>query len=137
LFFLLALAGSSCFALGRALGRGERYEKGYREGFRDGETGSLARAARLIQLDARPAIAPAISQWRRSGGRTSERGSESVQVNTRGIFDEKGRLLVLMTHNTDISDTWEREGEDPEYFYRFSPDGYAIAINVMTYVLTH
>ena len=33
-------------------------------------------------------------------------------VNTRGIFDEKGRLMVLMTHNTDISDTWEREGED-------------------------
>jgi hypothetical protein len=60
LLFLLALAGSSCFALGRALGRGERYEKGYREGFRDGETGSLARAARLIQLNDRPAIAPAI-----------------------------------------------------------------------------
>jgi len=51
LFFLLALAGSSCFALGRALGRGERYEKGYREGFRDGETGSLARATRLMQLN--------------------------------------------------------------------------------------
>jgi hypothetical protein len=60
LVFLLALAGSTCFALGRALGRGERYEKGYREGFRDGETGSLARAARLIQLNDRPAIAPAI-----------------------------------------------------------------------------
>ena len=60
LLFLLALAGSTCFALGRALGRGERYEKGYREGFRDGETGSLARAARLIQLNDRPAIAPAI-----------------------------------------------------------------------------
>jgi hypothetical protein len=60
LLFLLALAGSSCFALGRALGRGERYEKGYREGFRDGETGSLARAARLIQLNNRPAIAPVV-----------------------------------------------------------------------------
>ena len=60
LLFLLALAGSSCFALGRALGRGERYEKGYREGFRDGETGSLARAARLIQLNDRPALAPAV-----------------------------------------------------------------------------
>ena len=80
---------------------------------------------------------PAISQWRWSGGRTSERGFQSAQVNTRGIFDEKGRLLVLMTHNTDISDTWEREGEDPEYFYRFSPEGYAIAINVMVYVMTH
>jgi hypothetical protein len=60
LFFLLALAGSTCFAFGRALGRGERYEKGYREGFRDGETGSLARAARLIQLNDRASIAPAV-----------------------------------------------------------------------------
>ncbi|MFI5493376.1 hypothetical protein [Actinoplanes sp. NPDC051859] len=60
LLFLIALAGSSCFAIGRALGRGERYEKGYREGFRDGETGSLARAARLIQLSDRRSIAPAI-----------------------------------------------------------------------------
>ena len=59
------------------------------------------------------------------------------EFNTRGIFDEKGRLLVLMTHNTDISDTWEREGEDVEYFYRFSPEGDAIAINVMLYVMTH
>ena len=80
---------------------------------------------------------PAISQWRRMGGETSERGLDSAIVNTRGIFDAKGRLLVLMTHNTDISDTWEREGEDVEYFYRFSPEGYAIAINVMLYVMTH
>ncbi|GAB1695011.1 hypothetical protein [Krasilnikovia sp. M28-CT-15] len=56
--FVIALAGSSCFALGRALGRGERYEKGYRDGFRDGETGSLARAARLIQLNHRSGVAP-------------------------------------------------------------------------------
>ena len=29
--------------------------------------------------------------------------------------------MVVMTHNTDISDTWEREGENREYFDRFSP----------------
>jgi len=80
---------------------------------------------------------PAISRWRYNGGETSERGLDSAVVNTRGIFDDKGRLMVLMTHNTDISDTWEREGEDVEYFYRFSPEGYAIAINVMLYVMTH
>ena len=80
---------------------------------------------------------PAISRWRNNGGETSERGLDSAVVNTRGIFDEKGRLMVLMTHNTDISDTWEREGEDVEYFYRFSPDGYAVAINVMVYAMTH
>ncbi len=60
LLFFIALAGSSSFAIGRALGRGERYEKGYRQGFRDGETGSLARTARLIQLNDRPAFAPAV-----------------------------------------------------------------------------
>jgi hypothetical protein len=79
---------------------------------------------------------PAISRWR-SGGGTSERGADSATVNTRGIFDDKGRLMVLMTHNTDISDTWEREGEDIEYFYTFSPEGYAIAINVLVYAMTH
>lgn len=59
LLFFIALSGSSCFALGRTFGRGERYEKGYREGFRDGETGSLARAARLAKVSDRPASMPA------------------------------------------------------------------------------
>jgi hypothetical protein len=54
LLFFIALSGSSCFALGRTFGRGERYEKGYREGFRDGETGSLARAARLAKVNDDP-----------------------------------------------------------------------------------
>jgi hypothetical protein len=80
---------------------------------------------------------PAISQWRRMRGDTSERGRDSAVVNARGIFNDKGRLMVLMTHNTDISDTWEREGEEAEYFFRFSPEGYAIAINVMLHVMTH
>ena len=30
-------------------------------------------------------------------------------------------IMVLMTHNTDISDSWEREGQNPEYFLSFSP----------------
>ena len=40
-------------------------------------------------------------------------------------------LMVLMTHNTDVSDSWEREGEDPRYFYRFSVEGYQVAMNVL------
>jgi hypothetical protein len=39
-----------------------------------------------------------------------------------------GRLMVVMIHNSDIPDGWEREGEDPAYFYRFSPDAYAVGI---------
>jgi hypothetical protein len=80
---------------------------------------------------------PAISRWRFMKPNTSERGEDSAVVHTRGIFDKKGRLMVLMTHNTDISDTWEREGEDKDYFYTFSPEGYAIAIDVMLYVMSH
>ena len=55
----------------------------------------------------------------------------------RGISDRNGRLMVVMTHDTDISDAWEREGEDPRYFYQFSPHGYAVGINVVIYALTH
>jgi hypothetical protein len=80
---------------------------------------------------------PAISFWRRSGGGTSERGPDSAVPIIRGIDDEHGNLMVLMTHNTDISDAWEREGEDPEFFYRFSPDGYAVGLNVVIYSMIH
>ena len=30
--------------------------------------------------------------------------------------------MVVMVHNTDLPDPWEREGEDHDYFFRFSPD---------------
>ena len=46
--------------------------------------------------------------------------------------------MVLMTHNTDIADTWEREGEEPRsYFDTFSPRGYAIGVNVVIYAMSH
>jgi len=80
---------------------------------------------------------PAISHWRRSGGGTSERGEESAIPDIRGISDGNGRLMVVMTHDTDISDSWEREGEDPRFFYQFSPEGYAVGINIVMYAMTH
>ena len=80
---------------------------------------------------------PSISHWRRSGGETSERGYDSAIPVIRGISNERGDLMVLMTHNTDISDAWEREGEDPQYFYSFSPDGYAVGLNVVLYAMSH
>ena len=78
-----------------------------------------------------------INFWRRTGGSTSERGYDSPYANFRGIADEHGRLMVVMTHNTDIADTWEREAESPEYFDRFSPAGYAVGVNIVVYALTH
>ena len=78
-----------------------------------------------------------IQFWRQSRGSVSERGDDSPHPNFRGIADRKGRLMVVMAHNTDIPDTWEREGEDHEYFDRFSPKGYALGVNIVIYALTH
>jgi hypothetical protein len=75
--------------------------------------------------------------WRRSGGRTSERGADSDVVHLRVIRDAKRQVMVVMTHNTDIADSWEREGEDPDYFRQFSPDGYALGVNVLVHAMTH
>jgi len=84
-----------------------------------------------------PQIA-SIQTWRRTGGSTIERWNlEGAPPDARGIADAHGRLMVLMVHNSDIPDAWEREGEDREYFFRFSPEGYAIGINVVLYAMTH
>jgi hypothetical protein len=90
----------------------------------------------MFDVKALPQI-PSIQFWRTSGGGTSERGSDSATPTVQGVIDQHGNVMVLMTHNTDISDAWEREGEDPRFFYQFSPDGYAVGINVILYALTH
>ena len=89
----------------------------------------------MFDLDGVPQI-PGIGTWLGSG-QTSERGADSAQVHSRAIVDRYGRIMVFMTHNTDVSDSWEREGEDPEYFNRFSVNGYRVAVNVMLYAMTH
>jgi hypothetical protein len=79
-----------------------------------------------------------IQFWRRSRGlETSERGDDSDEVHLRVIRDQHRRVMVLMTHNTDVADSWEREGEDPAFFYQFSPAGYALGIDVIIHALTH
>ena len=88
----------------------------------------------LFELKTIPQM-PSIQSWRRTGGNT-DRGVYDPP-SARGIADSRGRLMVVMMHNTDIPDGWEREGEDPEYFYRFSPDSYAVGIDIVLYAMTH
>ena len=84
-----------------------------------------------------PQIA-SIQTWRRTGGSTIERWNvEGAPPDAHGIVDAHGHLMVVMIHNSDIPDPWEREGEDTEYFYRFSPDAYAVGIDVVLYSMTH
>jgi hypothetical protein len=79
---------------------------------------------------------PSINFWYGSGG-TSERYADSAVAHALGVADAKGRLMVLATHNTDFGDSWEREGDDPNYFYTFSVDGYAFGINALLYAMSH
>lgn len=53
-------------------------------------------------------------------------------------FDDEGRMVALLCHNNDLGDGWEREGENPEYFRRFSEKwSYPMGINIVTYAMTH
>jgi hypothetical protein len=83
-----------------------------------------------------PQIA-SINYWAQSGGDTSERGADSAEAHARAILDKHGNIMVLMTHNTDLGDSFEREADDPQYFYQMSVPGYAFGVNALLYALTH
>lgn len=79
---------------------------------------------------------PGIGVWSRSHV-TWER-PDAHETHHRVIFDDKGRIMVFATHNTDNGDGWEREGEDRYYFENFSEKiAYPLGINVIFYVMTH
>jgi hypothetical protein len=59
-------------------------------------------------------------------------------VHHRAIFDDKGRMMVMATHNTDNGDGWEREGEYEYFFRNFSEKiAYPLGINIIFYTMTH
>ena len=78
-----------------------------------------------------------IQTWRRSGDTIERWNDDGAPPTARAIADDQGRIMVLMVHNTDLPDPWEREGEDRDYFYRFSPDAYAAGINILLYAMSH
>jgi hypothetical protein len=90
----------------------------------------------IFDIGGVPQIA-SIGFWLGSGGGTSERYQDSAEAHARAIVDQQGRIMVLMTHNTDIGDSWEEEASNPQYFYEFSTKGYAFGIDAIVYGLTH
>ena len=91
----------------------------------------------MFQVTRLPQMA-SINTWRRTGGGRIERWNvDGDPPDARGIADARGRLMVVMVHNTDLPDPWEREGENADYFFTFSPDAYAVGIDIVLYALTH
>ena len=53
-----------------------------------------------------------------------------------GISDESGRLMVLVTYNSDLGDAWEYM-DLPCYPAKFSGAAYRMGLNFMIYAMTH
>jgi hypothetical protein len=63
---------------------------------------------------------------------------DAQEVHIRGIYDDKGRLCVIICHNTDNGDGWEREGDNEYYFREFAEKkAYPLGINIIFYAMTH
>ena len=92
----------------------------------------------VYDLKKKPQV-PSIHSWQATG-ETFERGhgGDVETVHYKGIFDDKGRMMMIICHNTDLGDGWEREGESVEYFKEFAEKwSYPLGINIVTYAMTH
>jgi hypothetical protein len=73
----------------------------------------------------------------RDAGITWER-PDAVEPHYWAYFDDKGRMVALICHNTDLTDGWEREGDNEWYFREFAEKkAYPMGINIIFYAMTH
>ena len=94
----------------------------------------------VYDLKEKPQIPAINAAWEgRAQGITWEpRFDDTSTAYYKGIFDDEGRMMVIICHNTDLGDGWEREGEDQWYFREFSEKkAYPMGINIVTYAMTH
>jgi hypothetical protein len=54
----------------------------------------------------------------------------------KGIYDDKGRIMVALSLNSDLGDSWEFLDE-PRYPSKFSVLGTEIGVNYVLYAMTH
>jgi hypothetical protein len=89
----------------------------------------------VFDLKTKPQI-PGVHSWLYTG-ETYER-EDAQKVEYKGLFDDRGRLMVVIGHNTDLGDGWEEEATNPDYFRKFSEKyAYPLAINILFYTMTH
>ena len=54
----------------------------------------------------------------------------------RAIYDDKGRILVAISYNSDIGDAWEW-ADDPRYPAPFADLAMRMGVNYIVYAMTH
>ena len=91
----------------------------------------------VYDLKERPQI-PSIGVFQAYGPSVTWERPDAREVHYQGLFDDKGRMMAMICHNTDLGDGWEREGESPEYFREMSEKkAYPLGINIVFYAMTH
>ncbi len=85
----------------------------------------------LYDLDERFQVPGA--QWFETG-RIYEK--DGIEPRWRGIYDDKGRIMVAICHNMDLGDAWEWS-DDPRYPEKWASLAYRIAVNYTIYDMTH
>ena len=75
-------------------------------------------------------------EWALRQGGTYRGGPTAAIPHWRGIYDDHHRLIVAMTFNSDVGDSWEwaDEPHDPD---KYSELGIRIGVNYVVYSLTH
>jgi hypothetical protein len=63
-------------------------------------------------------------------------GPTGVGAHWRAIYDEKGRILVAISYNSDVGDAWEW-ADDPYYPEKFSDLAIRLGVNYIIYAMTH
>ncbi len=53
-----------------------------------------------------------------------------------GIYDDKGRILVAISLNSDLGDSWEW-ADTPSYPLKYSQMGLKLGVNYVVYAMTH
>jgi hypothetical protein len=89
----------------------------------------------LYDLDERTQI-PGHRHLRRGPGGEITVVPEGSPPTWRGIYDDKGRLMVVMNFNMDMGDSWEH-ADDPGYPEPMTALGYRFGINYILYAMTH
>jgi hypothetical protein len=75
-----------------------------------------------------------LGQWAINGGQRDRWVGTKAQW--KGIYDDHQRLMVAMSFNSDVGDSWEW-ADDPIYPEKFSALGIRIGVNFVMYSLTH
>jgi len=62
--------------------------------------------------------------------------NDGYQAHWRGIYDDKGRVMVALAFNSDVGDSWEW-ADFPGYPEQYSALGVRIGVNYIIYSMTH